>query len=133
MPQEIADGRERHPAHDEPGGEGMPQVVEMEVRHPCPLTGPLKRVPDVGIAPSFRTVKDPRHVLTGSKPTEETPEGFVEREHPCLPILVLLQADKAMRHIDTVPGKAQQFPFSHAGMNGCEDDGSEPVFTGLEQ
>ena len=32
IPEEVADGGERHASHNEPGGKRMPQVVEMEIR-----------------------------------------------------------------------------------------------------
>lgn len=37
-----------------------------------------------------------------------------------------------MGHVDTVPGKAQEFPFSHAGMECSQHNWFEPVLTGLE-
>ena len=46
--------------------------------------------------------------------------------------LGLLEPDKPVRHIDTVSRKAEQLPFSHAGMNRRQDNGRTLVLADLE-
>ena len=66
MPQEVADGGQGNPPHHEPRGEGMAEVVKVEVRQASAVTGCLKGMPYV-IPPMPRCiVKDPRYVLSRS-------------------------------------------------------------------
>ena len=54
------------PSHHEPGGEGMAEVVEVEIGQACALTGPIKGVPDIVPPVPVGVVKHPGHVLPGS-------------------------------------------------------------------
>ena len=47
MPQEVAHCGEGYAPHDEPAGEGMPEVMEMKVRQSCGLTRSVKVVADI--------------------------------------------------------------------------------------
>lgn len=111
----------------------MAEVVEVKVRQICLCTGPIKGMLHVVIASSLRVVEDPRHIMASVEAREEAPEGFVERQGPRLSVFRLREADKAMRHVYTIPHEPQQLPFPHAGMNGRKHEWPEPVLTSLEQ
>lgn len=81
----------------------MPEVVEVEVGQASVLTGPLKGVPYIIPPIPGHIVKHPRYVLSDSQPAEETPQSFIEWQSTCFPVLRLLESDKSMHHIDTVP------------------------------
>jgi len=66
MPQEVADGGQWDALHDQPGGEGMAEVMEVEIRQAGALTGRIKGVPDIIPPTPCCIVKDPRHVLPRS-------------------------------------------------------------------
>ena len=85
----------------------MAEVVEVEVRQASALTSLLKGVPGVIVSSALCIVKHLRYVLPRSKPAEQAPQGFIEWQCPCLPILGLLQADKPVRHIHQVPREVQ--------------------------
>lgn len=133
MPQEVADSGKRHPSHDEPGGQGVPQVVEVKVGQVSPLAGPFKGMPDIVVAPSFSTVKDLGHILAAAESAEQAPEGFIKRQRSCRPVLGLLQADKSLGHVDRVPGEGQQLFLAHPGMERREHNRLERVLTGREE
>ena len=48
----------------------MAEVMEVEVRQACGLTGLVKGMSDVVVASSLCIVKDPRDVLPGVEPIE---------------------------------------------------------------
>ncbi len=85
----------------------MAEVVEVEVRQASDLASLFKGVPRVIVSSSLCIVKHPWNVVPRSKPAEQAPQGFIEGQRPCLPVLGLLQSDKPMRHIYQVPGEAQ--------------------------
>ena len=63
MPQEVAYRGEGDPSHHEPRGEGMAEVMEVEVRQASAVTGRVKGVPDI-IPPIHSCIMEhPRHVL----------------------------------------------------------------------
>lgn len=62
MPQEIADRGQGHPPHDEPRGKGMAEVVEVEIRMSCGLTGPVKAMPHIIPPMPSMIMEDPGHV-----------------------------------------------------------------------
>ena len=47
MPEKVADCGQRDSSHDEPGGKGMAEIMEVKIRQPCGLTGSLKAVPHI--------------------------------------------------------------------------------------
>jgi hypothetical protein len=63
MPKEVAHRGEGNPAHHEPGGEGMPKIVEMEVRQASAVTGRVKGVPDIIPPIPSCIMEHPGHVL----------------------------------------------------------------------
>ena len=85
----------------------MAEVMKVEIRQACALTGSFKGVSGIIVSSSLCIVKDPWYVVPRSKPAEQAPQGFIEWQRPGLPILGLLQADKPVRHIHQVPREAQ--------------------------
>ena len=65
MPQEVADRGEWYPAHHQPGGEGMAEVVKVGIGQASALTGPVKGVPDIVPAMPDCIMEHPWHVLPG--------------------------------------------------------------------
>jgi len=47
MPQEIAHSGKRNSPHNEPGREGMAEVVEVKIRQSCGLAGSIKAMPHI--------------------------------------------------------------------------------------
>ena len=43
----------------------MSKVMEVEIRHSCSLTGPIKGMSDIVVAAAFGIMEDPGNVLTG--------------------------------------------------------------------
>lgn len=106
--------------------------MEVKVSQACALTGCLKVVSYITPPMPRCIVKDPRQVLPSSYSAKQAPQGFIEWQSPCLPIFRLIQPDKSVEHIHQVPSEAEQFPFSHAGMECRHDNEAEGLFTGLE-
>ena len=76
-------------------------------------------------------MKDPRHIGPSPSVSEQSPQGFIEGQRPCLAIFGLLQADKPVGCINTVPREPEQLPFPHTRMNSRENNRLEPGLTGL--
>jgi hypothetical protein len=72
------------------------------------------------------------HRPTDAPRYHESPQGFIEGQRPCLAILGLLQADKPVGCINTVPSEPEQLPFPHTRMNSRENNRLEPGLTGLD-
>ncbi len=64
----------------------MPEVMEVKVSQACARTGCLEGVPYITPPMPRCIVKDPRDIVSRSKPAEQAPQGFIERQRPCLPI-----------------------------------------------
>jgi hypothetical protein len=107
MPEEVADGDEGDAAHHKPAGKRMPEIVEVEVGQARALAGPVKGVPNIVVASSCWIVKDPRYVWPSPQSAKERPQGFIERQRPCLSVLRLLQPDKPVHHIHGIPSEGQ--------------------------
>ena len=55
--------------------EGMPEVVEVEIRQSCGLIGQVEVMPHIVPPMPGGIMKDPRHILASPWLVEETPEG----------------------------------------------------------
>jgi len=71
MTQQISHRGQGNPSADQPRRAGMPQVVDVKIHQPRPMTGRVKRAPYAGDAFPIRVAKYPAGA------------GTVRRSKPC--------------------------------------------------
>lgn len=106
MAKKVADGGERHAAHDQPGSEPVPEIVEVEVYQPGLPTGAIEGMSDVWPSMPFSVVEYavPFFRMPRSSSPEAVTKGWSVMR--CLPVG---HAASSLR----VEGHCSQLPLLH--------------------